>query len=128
MPEESNRQVVFVCQHGGFRSRMAAAYFNAVAPTGWSATSAGVTPQSLVSDRVRPMLEGTEAEQFIDESPPRAIDSQGRGSVTVAIDAEVPGAEVWRTSDEPRTDEEIRDEVRRRVEALVGSLRERSAV
>lgn len=111
--------VVFVCQHGAFRSRIAAAYFNQVAPPGWRATSAGVTPQAAVSERLGPLMAGTSAAALIDDEPPRPL-NEVSGSRIIAIDTEVPGAERWRTTDDPSgTDEQLRDEIHTRVSRLV---------
>ncbi len=114
--------VVFVCQHGAFRSRMAAAYFNQAAPDGWSAISAGVTPQAEISDRLAPLMAGTGAENFIDDEVPRAL-PRAAAARMIAIDADLPGAELWRTTDQPpATDEQLRDEIRERVTRLVSEL------
>jgi hypothetical protein len=119
----ADRQIVFVCQHGAFRSRLAAAYFNEVAPKGWHAISAGVTPQSQVSERVAPMLHGTDASGFVDVDPPRSLDAVS-GSLTIAIDVELPGAETWitTTDDAGLSDPELRDVIRGRVHDFVGQL------
>jgi protein-tyrosine-phosphatase len=113
------RQIVFVCQHGAFRSRIAAAYFNAAAPAGWRATSAGVTPQHEVSERLLPLLSGTDVEAQADLDPPRTVDGLTADRV-VAIDADVEGAETWRTTAE--TDEGLRDEIRGRVREIVDEV------
>jgi hypothetical protein len=120
--QDPDRRVLFVCQHGAFRSRIAAAYFNASGLPGWTAISAGVTPQTAVSDRLVPLMSGTGAEGFIDHEPPRAV-GEIPASRTIAIDADVPGAEEWRTTEEGRpTDEQVRDEIRARVRGLVAEL------
>lgn len=114
--------VVFVCQHGAFRSRIAAAYFNQVAPPGWRATSAGVTAQAEVSERLRPLLAGTVAAKFVDDQPPRPLD-EAAGSRIIAIDTEVAGADIWRTGGgAPLLDEELRDEIGDRVRELARDL------
>ena len=120
---QPERTIQFVCQHGAFRCRIAAAYFDALAPEGWSATTGGVTPQSEVSERLRPTLEGTEAEPFMDESNPQ-VATTGAAIRTIAIDANMPLAdETWRTSEgEPPSNEDLREEIRRRVERLVRDL------
>jgi hypothetical protein len=126
--DQPSRRVLFVCQHGAFRSRIAAAFFNAAPPAGWVAESAGATPQSQPSDRLRPLVAGTPAEAFADHDPPRpvAVVSAER---TIAIDTELPGAESWQTAvAEPLTDERLRDEIARRVEKLVAELSASSAL
>jgi hypothetical protein len=124
----ADRQIVFVCQHGAFRSRLAAAYFNQAAPRGWHAISAGVTPQSQVSERVAPLLQGTDASRFVDADPPRGLDAVS-GSVTIAIDVELPGAESWVTTadDADLSDLELRDVIRGRVQDFVAKLGEPAA-
>jgi arsenate reductase (thioredoxin) len=119
MEPDAKKKVVFVCQHGALRSRIAAAYFNAMAPPGWCAVSAGVTPQSEVSTRVDPLMAGSDAMAFVDREPPRHL-AATPGARMIAIDANVPGAELWSTggaSDE--SDERLRDEIHDRVRDLV---------
>ena len=122
-PTDPDKTIQFVCQHGAFRCRIAAAYFDALAPDGWSATTGGVTPQQEISERLLPTLEGTEAEAHVDESAPRAV-REGVASRTIVIDAELPMAdEAWRTSDgQELTDEELREQIRKGVEKLVRDL------
>ena len=128
MSTSADRQIVFVCQHGAFRSRLAAAYFNEAAPRGWHAISAGVTPQSQVSERVAPLLHGTGAARFFDQDPPRSLDAVS-GSVTIAIDVELAGAETWitTTDDAGLSDPELRDAIRARVRDFVRRLGEPAA-
>src|SRR5215213_2352869 len=120
---DPERTIQFVCEHGAFRCRIAAAYFDALAPEGWSATTGGVTPQSEISERLLPTLEGTEAEQFVDTTAPRAA-REGVAARTIVIDADLQIADdAWRTSDgEPLTDDELREQIRRGVERLVRDL------
>jgi len=52
------KTVLFVCVENSFRSQIAKAYFNKYAPSGWTATSAGLTPAEKVHpNAVRLMLE-----------------------------------------------------------------------
>ncbi len=52
------KKVLFVCVENSFRSQIAEAYFNKYAPSGWAATSAGLTPAEEVhQNAVRLMLE-----------------------------------------------------------------------
>src|SRR5204863_5274006 len=69
------RTILFVCEHGAFRSRIAAAYFNAAAPKGWRALSAGRDPQAEVSARLEPLLAGTAAAEHLENGPPRGGDA-----------------------------------------------------
>ena len=122
MSEPERQLVVFVCQHGAFRSRIAAAYFNAMAPEGWSATSAGAEPQQDVSERLVPMMAGTGAEAYVDLEAPHALDDLQAARV-IAIDSNAFGDETWSTSrGEPISDEEVRDRIRARVVELVNRL------
>ncbi len=134
MPESTGKQpertIQFVCQHGAFRCRIAAAYFDALAPDGWSATTGGVTPQKEVSDRLAPTLEGTEAEPFADLSAPRAA-REGVASRTISIDAELPFADdAWQTAadGESLTDDQLREQIRLGVERLIADLPDEPAV
>jgi len=115
---QSQRTVVFVCQHGAFRSRMAAAFFNAAAPAGWHAVSAGLTPQSEVSTRLMPLLEGTGAAGFADLSAPRGFDPAAADRA-IAIDEPVIGIDRWQTSG---SDEQVRDQIRNAVAFLIQDL------
>ena len=122
MTRTDDRLVAFVCQHGAFRSRIAAAYFNAMAPPGWSATSAGATPQREVSERLTPTMAGTGVEPFVDLGSPRSMDAL-KPALVIAIDSDVPGAETWSTANgEPISDVEVRDRLRTRVADLVRRL------
>jgi hypothetical protein len=116
----AEKNVIFICQHGAFRSRIAAAYFNASAPPGWRAASAGITPQSEVSTRLVPLMNGTEGEPFIDLDPPRRYDANIPAR-TIVIDADAPGDEIWHTSS-AKSDEELRGEIRELVRALIRRL------
>ena len=113
------RTVVFVCEHGAFRSRIAAAYFNAAAPRGWRATSAGRDPQAEPSVRLGPLLARTAAAVHVETEPPRSL-LEVDAARLIAIDCSVDEAEVWHTT--PGSDEALRDELSHRVERLVREL------
>ncbi|MEM2239480.1 MAG: arsenate reductase ArsC [Candidatus Bathyarchaeia archaeon] len=50
--------MLFVCVENSFRSQIAEAYFNAYAPEGWKAVSAGLTPaENVHPNAVKLMLE-----------------------------------------------------------------------
>ena len=123
---QPERRVVFVCEHGAFRSRIAAAYFNSAAPLGWSALSAGVTPQTGVSPRLVPLMTGTGVEEHVDEGPPCSLIGLPAARV-IAIDVVVPGVETWRTTN-ATTDVELRDEINERVARLVAEVEGRPAL
>lgn len=55
---EKIRTVLFICAENRFRSQIAEAYFNAYAPTGWKAVSAGLNPANSVHlNAIQLMLE-----------------------------------------------------------------------
>jgi protein-tyrosine-phosphatase len=116
------KTVLFVCEHGALRSRVAAAHFNTLRPGGWRASSAGISPQATVSGRAAEMVRGSPAERELDVSPPRSILAAGAADRVIAIDCEVPDAERWTL----RYGEGIplNDEIAERVCALVEELRD----
>ena len=87
--------VTFVCLHGAGKSRIAAALFNASAPPGWHATSAGLQPQAEPSPAVEPMLTDEPAALAeLDHSNPGPLHDTGHG-VVIGIDCEVSGGQRW---------------------------------
>ena len=113
------RTVLFVCEHGAFRSRIAAAYFNAAAPKGWRALSAGRDPQAEVSARLGPLLTGTPAAEHLESDPPRGVDAFSPDRV-IAIDCVLDGAELWVV--EAKLDQALRDEIAERTRRLAREL------
>lgn len=125
------KTVLFACVHNAGRSQMAAALFASIAhPARARAVSAGTRP----GDRVHPEVVAALAEIGIDvgDVRPRLLTAELAASahrmVTMGCGEEcpvVPG--VWREDwplDDPKGQpiervREIRDEIRRRVEALV---------
>ncbi|HZM78905.1 MAG TPA: hypothetical protein VFC19_24515 [Candidatus Limnocylindrales bacterium] len=88
--------VTFVCLHGAGKSRVAAALFNASAPPGWRATSAGLEPQAEPSPATAPMLAAEPAALAkLDHSNPRALEDDD-GDVVIGIDCDISGAQHWR--------------------------------
>jgi hypothetical protein len=87
-----DRVVVFVCEHGAGRSRVAAALFAVAAPAGWRAAAAGLRPQEQVSGYAAGLL-GPVASR-LDTSPPQSL-AEVPGDLVVAIDCDVPGARRW---------------------------------
>ena len=65
------RTVLFVCVHNAARSLMAEAIFNARAPAGWVASSAGTDPAAAPDPRTGPML--AEIGLPLPSHPPRAL-------------------------------------------------------
>ncbi len=114
------RTVVFVCEHGAGKSRVAAALFGAAGPRGWRATSAGVTPQETVSVHAARLLAGDAAAEFLDPSPPRRV-APDAADVVVGIDCDLPGARRWKLAGEWPA-ERAREELRVLVAGLAAEL------
>jgi protein-tyrosine-phosphatase len=114
--------VLFVCAHGAYRSRLAAAFFNAAAPPGWGAASAGQEPQDTVSDAALRLAAGTAAEAHLERDPPHGLAKHPSPDRIVAIDCDVPGADRW-TLTVTQIGRAQRDEIRTRVERLSAELR-----
>jgi len=111
------RTVLFVCEHGVFRSRVAAALYNATAPAGWQARSAGRLPEGVLSDNARRVVEGTPAAAWLEEGAARSIDSVAEPDQIIAIDCDLPDALRWSLD---RADPEgVAEELRRLVLDLV---------
>lgn len=109
--------VLFVCPHGAAKSRMAAAFFNRVAPGTWQATSAGVMPQEAVSLNAIRLLRGSDAEALLDVTPPQPVAAVPSPDRIVAIDCDVPHAERWDLQHQDFA-EPMREELQGRAEAL----------
>jgi hypothetical protein len=120
------RLVLFVCQHGAGKSRMAAAWFNHAAPAGWRATTAGVEPQAQVSVHAPRLLAGTAAAPMLDHAMPRPVSAVADPALTIAIDCAVPGAVRWQL-DAAEFGNAMCGEIRQRVGDLVGSLEARAS-
>jgi arsenate reductase (thioredoxin) len=114
---------LFICTHGAGRSRVAAAFFNRVDPPGWVAHSAGVAPQDILGANAERMLAGSNAEAFLDHSPPRPISAVPSPELVITIDCAVPfpGAERWDLVSQ-RFDEEMCSALRERAELLARKL------
>ena len=115
------RTVLFVCAHGAYRSRLAAAFFNAATPAGWRATSAGVEPQAAISATAVDLAAGTAGESQLERGAPGALADAGPRDRTVAIDCAVEGAERWNLA-VTEVGPAQRDEIRARAEALAAAL------
>lgn len=110
---EPVRTLLFVCEHGVFRSRVAAALFNATPPPGWRAVSAGRTPEGALSEHARRVVAGTAAATYLEEGMARPIGSYPSPAETIAIDCDVPGAVRWSLEhDDP---DGVTADLRRRV-------------
>lgn len=128
--ESARHTVLFVCPHGAGKSRIAAAWFNHLAPPGWHATSAGVEPQAMVSVHAPRLLAGTAAEKLLDHAPPRPMTAVVEPTLVVAIDCPpgaVPGALAWNLTTQ-QFDVRLREELRQQAAALAGSLAARTGI
>lgn len=129
----SVRTVLFVCVENTFRSVLSEALFNARAPSGWRAESAGVQPASEVNPVVRVLLEekgirlGSKTPRLSTPELVRAasrvvtfgcLDRCPAGAAGKNEDWPLPGA-TGKSMDELRA---IRDELERRIERLIASL------
>ncbi len=115
--EHVNNTVLFVCPHGAGMSRIAAVWFNLVAPPGWHATSAGIQPQPELGLNARRLLASTAAERLLDREPPRSISAIASPTCVVAICCDVPDAEHWDLAEREFT-EAMGEEIRVRSEVL----------
>ncbi len=116
-----SRTMLFVCPHGAGKSRMAAAFFNVVAPSGWHATTAGQDPAATVSPHAVRLLAESAAETWLDQDAPRPLAAVTAPERIVAIDCEVPGADRWELAHQ-EVGEAMRDELQRRAEALAQEI------
>jgi arsenate reductase len=127
--------VLFVCVENTFRSVLSEALFNAVAPEGWHAESAGVQPAAAINPVVVDLLREIGIE--LGEKTPRLVtpdlvnrawrvvtfgcmDRCPIGAADKNDDWPLPGA-TGKTMPELR---EIRDELRRRVDRLLKEIAE----
>jgi protein-tyrosine-phosphatase len=114
--------VLFVCPHGAAKSRVAAAFFNHVAPPGWEATSAGIEPDRVLSQTAARLLEGTDAATRLDPAAPRSLAEVASARRIVGIDCAPEGAtDRWELRHRA-FDAAMRDELRTRAEALAVEL------
>jgi arsenate reductase (thioredoxin) len=125
--------VLFVCVENTFRSVLSEALFNDVAPKGWRAESAGVSPATAINPSVRELLREVGIE--LGAKTPRlvtpAMKARADRVVTFGCldrcppgiggkneDWPLPGA-TGKTRDELRA---IRDELRRRIDEFIRTL------
>jgi hypothetical protein len=115
--------VLFVCPHGAGKSRIAAAWFNGLHLPGWTALSAGVRPQTEVSQHAARLLAGTPVRHLLDETAPRPVSAVPDAEILVLIDGdELLPADVRWALDQQVFDEQMCAEIRDRVRALAASL------
>jgi hypothetical protein len=117
--------VVFVCEHGAKKSRLAAALFNSVAPAGWRATSVGLQPQAALSVHAERMIAGTGAEAWLDREPPRAMTAVENPAKVITIDCAAAGAVRWDLVGQ-QNDSAMLDELREHVLRLAAELDHRT--
>jgi protein-tyrosine-phosphatase len=124
--------VLFVCEHGAARSIIAAEYFNRIAASRgllMRATARGVSPDPEFS---QPTVQGLNDDGFeFLTGTPRKVNSkdiEGAGKI-VAFAVDIPGANSqsvvqWKNVPGPGSDGYVktRDDIRRRVEALIEEL------
>lgn len=127
------KTVLFVCVENTFRSVLSEEIFNAKAPQGWYAESAGVSPAALVNPVVAVLL--AEVGITMKKHTPRlstpglvakasrvvtfgCLDRCPIGAEGKAEDWPIPGA-TGKTMGELR---EIREELSRRIDGLIGRL------
>ena len=126
------KTVIFACVHNAGRSQMAAAFFNRLAdPAKARAVSAGTAP----GERVHPEVVAAMQEEGIDLSGARPqkltteIAAEAQLLITMGCGDECPYVPGVRRDDWPVDDPKgqpvervraIRDDIRARVEALVG--------
>jgi arsenate reductase len=125
--------VLFVCVENTFRSVLSEAMFNARAPPGWKAESAGVS----AAERINPVVVGLLEEIGIALGPktprlvtPAMVSDAARVITFGCLDRCPPGAQGkgddWplpgATGKTPDGLRGIRDELRRRIDRLIESL------
>ena len=108
-------------------SRIAAAWFNLVAPTNWRAISAGLDPQAELGPNAPRLLAGTRAEPLLDRAPPRPVSAVAMPDRMIGLCCDVPGGERWDLVHREFT-EAMRDEIRERTEALAMECQSRANV
>jgi arsenate reductase len=132
----AERTVLFVCVENAARSLMAEAFFNAHAPDGWRAVSAGTSPASTPNPRTAPMLREVGIEPPGHPPAPLTLELLERAAVRVTMgcldSAQCPARlrELtyvdWALEDPARLDDagfrRVRDEVRAKVGRLAASL------
>jgi len=132
---EPERIVLFVCTENRFRSQVAEAYFNAMAPPGWRAVSAGSKPaEEIHPNAVKLMLE--EGIDISGNRPKRLTPELQRiaeiGVIVCGESGACPAVytryvEHWEIPDPARMslDEarSVRDEIKRRVIDLVERIK-----
>lgn len=132
----TRRTVLFVCVENAGRSLMAEAIFNATAPAGWVAASAGTQPAAAANPRTREVLQEIGLE--LPDHPPQLLSTAmvDRAEMRITMGcldqpscpASLRGSvsEDWALPDPSRLDDagfrRVRDEIVRRVSRLRTTL------
>ncbi|MFZ0891352.1 MAG: low molecular weight phosphatase family protein [Thermoplasmata archaeon] len=134
----TEQTVLFVCVENACRSLMAEAIFNAKAPTGWRAISAGTRPASAPNARTAPMLD--EIGLRLPRHPPQLLTPDLLHSARICVtmgcldDASCPSflrtVEVrdWNLSNPSNLDDSGFRGVRDRLVALIEALLRESPI
>ena len=129
-----NKLVLFVCVENTFRSVLSEAIFNAQAPDGWRAESAGVQPAGGDQSGCRGPTAGNRDSSRAESAPNGDAGANSSGSTRhhLRMFRSVPTGARGKSEDWPlptaagKTRQElraIRDELRARITQLIGSLR-----
>jgi arsenate reductase len=136
MSGEPALTVLFVCVENSCRSLMAEAIFNARAPSGWRAISAGTIPATAVNLRTRPMLREIGVELPHHAPQPLTEEAMVRADVRITMgcldDQSCParlhalGVSDWGLPDPSTLDDAgfraVRETIRQRVDTLLREL------
>ena len=128
------KMVLFVCVENTFRSVLSEAIFNAQAPEGWRAQSAGVQPASSINPDVADLLQeiGIQLGPKIPRTVTPDLIRQAQRVITFGCLDQCPTGAKGKSEDWPlppaagktRTElRAIRDDLRTRITHLIGSLR-----
>jgi arsenate reductase len=133
----ADRRVLFVCVENAARSLMAEAIFNANAPEGWVAESAGTRPAAHPNPRTSRFLD--ELGLSLPPHPPQALTPATADAAALVVtmgcldDASCPAhltkreLRDWGLPDPGHLDDagfrSVRDEIRRRIGDLIAELR-----
>jgi arsenate reductase (thioredoxin) len=127
-----DKLVLFICVENAGRSLMAESIFNAEAPVGWRAISAGTGPTPTANPRTKTMLE--ERGFPLPDHPPQLLTNEMMDSASIRItmgcldDASCPAhlktldLRDWALPDPAKLDDAdfraVRDLIRNRIEGL----------
>ena len=130
-----NKTILFLCQHGGAKSVVAASYFNrAAADAGLPVTAIAAAADTPYDSVLAPVADLLDRQGFaVDSFQPRAVedDDLRNAAQIVSIDCDLSsldlgGAAVERWDDVPKVSEDLSGSVSaiaRHVDALIDELR-----